>query len=148
MNEILQILCVKLDREVKLKLATRVEDMMRGLAFRKTINDPKYFRAIRKGWTDEKFEALFSVVAFYQEVIGPLCSHSKIHSPTEIGRNIQVVWGNKVRINQDTTSKLKKMQNNFEQLVVELGIKYWWIYTAHPDDLLYQVTKNDEEQTE
>lgn len=148
MNDVLRILSRGLDREVRATLFSRVENMMRTIKYNEEISAPDYRIALSKGWTNSKFEVLFSLIAFYQEIIGPLSSFSKVPTSTTLGETIPIKWGNHVHINADLYHQLKEMHNQFEALMFELGVEYWWLHTAHPSDLLFKIAHRDAKESD
>ena len=147
-NRIVESLCKPLDSEVRQIIFQNIEYMMRSIKYLREKNDQNLILAQQNGWDLSKLEALVSVIAFYQTVIGPLKGSSRGYSSKTWG-STDIAYGSKICFNKEISDELRDLVSGFENIVGNLGINFWWLQTSDAKDLVYKLghINKDEEST-
>lgn len=149
MFNFLRLLCNPLDGEVRQIIHRNAEIMMRTVKYLIEQDHQNWIAARLRGWSYEKVEALVGVISFYQTVIGPLKSSSTDYS-SSVWSSSDIVYGSKLRFNDELSEDLRDLVYRFEIITTELGIDFWWLQTTNANDLIYKLghVKEDEERTD
>jgi hypothetical protein len=139
MHKVLKALSSRLDRETKIDLVSRVDNMMRGLRYEADQRSKEFRGARENGWTLEKMEIVCCLNAFYQIVLGPISAATRGATSVGLVRDIPVQYGTKVRVTQEEAVRLKKCHDQFMRTVRGLGIDRWCLQSPHSHDLLYRL---------
>ena len=147
MGETLRALCKPLSGDVKKLVQRNAETMMRGLKFRQDIQDKTLMRAFGRGWRFESIETLIDIVSFYQIVIGPIKSATINSSSSSMQPKFcpDIQYGSSLHFNAEMASELRELASAFEATTNNLGINFWWLQTTDIGDLIYKISKEEEE---
>lgn len=137
MHELLAILSAGLDAETRTTLSKRAEGLMRGIRYEAEIQSSVYRAALDAGWSLGRLDAICTLNAFYQIVLGPLAAASRPDLRVGLIRDIPVAYGTKVRITETTAYQLRECHEIFIAIVQHLGVDLWCLQSARANDLLY-----------
>lgn len=142
MSKILDVLCMNLPFESRRLISRKVETMLRDFAFIKETKKDTINIVFSKGWSAEKLEVLFSLMSFYQVVIGPLNGLSIQYSKSrKMFESIR--YGASVEIDIEMVRVLQGVCNKFKEIVDKFDIGDYVFSISNADDLIYKIARGD-----
>jgi hypothetical protein len=97
----------------------------------------------KRGWANQRFEALFFLNSFYQELLGPLHASART-GPIGLGAEFPIKHGSQV-FDQAHTRRVLDATSAFFELFDEIGFLRVWASKNTCSDLVYYVAKHERE---
>lgn len=94
------------------------------------------------GWNDEKLRVIFAFNSFYQIVLGPLTSSSKLISKTNIGGKIPIIYGSSIKFDLSRNNNVNRAHEDFTKILNISGIKMWLLTLSSTNDIIYNIQKD------
>lgn len=147
MNEVLTTLVEPLDREVRLIVRRRFDDMRRHLSHLREKRDPALKMTQQHGWTIDRLEVVLALNSFYQIVLAPLASSGRNYGNRELGSSIPVVYGESMRFDRAWGERIMSAYQAFKEITFQFDIRESYLTAQHADDVIFRINrdlKNDE----
>jgi hypothetical protein len=132
-----------LDRELRAKILSRRENMLRELRFLREQRDEMLATVVAAGWSENRLSALCGLNAFYQLVIGPLASSAKDRFGI-LGMEMPILHG-ETRFDHERTARLRAAHMAFMAALTDVPKAHRIMTAPHLSDLVYRLAKAVEE---
>ena len=146
MTDVLNGLTAELEWDLQRQIAKRVEAMKRHLRFLAESENEWLATVQRIGWTDQQLEILCELNSFYQIVLGPLTSSSRIARGQVLGAEVPIHYGTTLTFDRARAQRIRSTMASFMGRMRRLGIPQQCLTAARADDLLRAVLETTEEQ--
>jgi hypothetical protein len=132
---VLPELASQLDPELNRQIRWRVEALARHARFltKRESEDMLFVRS--RGWTDERLHILYELNSFYQIVLAPLASATRIRSDIGLGRAIPIRYGHR-SFDAEYAKEVDQMMRAFMARMRRSGISQRILAANRADDLV------------
>lgn len=128
--------------EIKDQCNRRNDALVRQYTYLLDKRDKNLIYTLEKGWFRDKYIVLFELNSFFQVVIGPLASSTRVNSVTGIGKSIPIAYGKSIVFDEARNKEISKVYIEFKAVITRFGFTEWLLNLNSASDIFYQVAKN------
>lgn len=145
MRDIKDILWKGISYERRQKMDSHLDSMSRELNYLKLNNNSLLLKSIKLGWTRKIIKIVCVLSVFNHYIIGPLSVSCKHFSSDKID-NVTSISHGSLSLDDTLSMSILEAYNEFYNIINALHISLSMLHSTNVRDILFYISRNDEDE--